>query len=116
MDLTDKSKHLHRRALNPNTNFGVGVNPAGKSAPSVHPPRQNLAWGYSERCMDKVWDLTKKIPRGRLITYGGLALALGRPRAARAVGNALNKNRDFVNIPFLNSKQLILQQDLSIRV
>ncbi|PIR92522.1 cysteine methyltransferase, partial [Candidatus Falkowbacteria bacterium CG10_big_fil_rev_8_21_14_0_10_44_15] len=43
--------------------------------------------------MDKVWDLTKKIPRGRLITYGGLALALGRPRAARAVGNALNKNR-----------------------
>ncbi|OGF18456.1 cysteine methyltransferase [Candidatus Falkowbacteria bacterium RIFCSPLOWO2_12_FULL_45_10] len=49
--------------------------------------------------MDKVWDLTKKIPRGRLITYGGLARALGRSRAARAVGNVLNKNRDFVNIP-----------------
>ena len=99
MDLTDKSKHFRRRALNPNTNFGVGVNPAGRATLSIHPPHQNLVWGYSGRCMDKVWDLTKKIPRGRLITYGGLARALGRSRAARAVGNVLNKNRDFVNIP-----------------
>lgn len=34
----------------------------------------------------------KKIPRGRVTTYRELARVLGRPRAARAVGNAMSKN------------------------
>ncbi|MDP3725125.1 MAG: MGMT family protein [Nanoarchaeota archaeon] len=33
-----------------------------------------------------------RIPRGRVATYAELALAIGHPRSARAVGNALNKN------------------------
>ncbi|MDD4900530.1 MAG: MGMT family protein [Patescibacteria group bacterium] len=40
----------------------------------------------------KVWQALKKIPRGRVTTYQELAKHLGRPKAARAVGNALNKN------------------------
>lgn len=36
-----------------------------------------------------VWRLVRKIPRGRVATYGQLAAWLGRPRAARAVGQAL---------------------------
>lgn len=48
---------------------------------------------------DKVWDLTKKIPAGKITTYGAIARALGKPQAARAVGNALNKNKDFAKIP-----------------
>ncbi len=40
----------------------------------------------------KVWRKTKSIPRGRVITYAVLARAVGKPRAARAVGNALHSN------------------------
>ncbi|MBL7100343.1 MAG: MGMT family protein [Nanoarchaeota archaeon] len=40
---------------------------------------------------DKVYKLTKKIPRGRVSTYKEISKALGC-KAYRAVGNALNKN------------------------
>lgn len=40
-----------------------------------------------------------KIPRGRVTTYSALARALGRPGAARAVGNALNKNPHLGAVP-----------------
>jgi len=36
-----------------------------------------------------VWRLVRRIPRGRVVTYGQIATRLGRPRAARAVGRAL---------------------------
>lgn len=39
----------------------------------------------------KIWNLTKKIPKGRVTTYKILAEALGT-KAYRAVGNAMNKN------------------------
>ena len=41
----------------------------------------------------------REIPRGRVITYGGLAAALGAPRAARAVGNAMASNPFALIIP-----------------
>ena len=41
----------------------------------------------------------KKIPRGRVTTYVAIARSLGRPQAARAVGNALNKNPQLVDVP-----------------
>jgi methylated-DNA-[protein]-cysteine S-methyltransferase len=33
-----------------------------------------------------------RVPYGRLETYGSLARRVGRPRAARAVGSAMNRN------------------------
>ena len=36
-----------------------------------------------------VWALTELIPEGTVTSYGALAAALGRPRAARQVGYAL---------------------------
>jgi len=39
----------------------------------------------------KVWALTRKIPRGKVSTYGEIARAMNC-RAYQAVGNALNKN------------------------
>ena len=41
---------------------------------------------------ERVWAITKKIPRGKVSTYADLAQALGNPKASRAVGNALNRN------------------------
>ena len=40
---------------------------------------------------DKVYDVTKKIPKGYVSTYGEIARALGC-KAYRAVGNALKNN------------------------
>jgi methylated-DNA-[protein]-cysteine S-methyltransferase len=39
----------------------------------------------------RVWELCKRIPKGKVSTYKELAEALGT-KAYRAVGNALNKN------------------------
>jgi AraC family transcriptional regulator, regulatory protein of adaptative response / methylated-DNA-[protein]-cysteine methyltransferase len=39
-----------------------------------------------------VWRLLLRIPRGNLVRYADLAKALGKPRAARAVGNAVGAN------------------------
>jgi uncharacterized protein YjgD (DUF1641 family) len=38
----------------------------------------------------KVYAAVKKIPKGKVVTYGQIANILGSPRAARAVGYALN--------------------------
>ncbi len=40
----------------------------------------------------KVLAVVKKIPMGETKTYKEVARAAGRPRAARVVGNILNKN------------------------
>lgn len=41
----------------------------------------------------QVWRALLKVPLGKTLTYGGLAKKIGNPKAARAVGNALNKNK-----------------------
>src|SRR6266404_8395277 len=41
---------------------------------------------------DKVYVLTKKIPRGKVATYGQLARLAGSPGAARAVGMCMKTN------------------------
>lgn len=39
-----------------------------------------------------VWEHLRRLPRGRVLTYGELAREVGRPRAARAVGRAMAAN------------------------
>jgi len=41
-----------------------------------------------------VYRLVRRIPRGKVVTYGQVAAILGQPRAARAVGMALGALRD----------------------
>jgi O-6-methylguanine DNA methyltransferase len=43
---------------------------------------------------EQIFQIVKKIPRGRVLTYKEVARRAGRPKAYRAVGNILNKNRD----------------------
>ena len=40
----------------------------------------------------KVYDVVKRIPRGKVLSYEQVAKLAGYPKAYRAVGNALNKN------------------------
>lgn len=42
----------------------------------------------------EVLKIVKKIPKGKVLTYKMVALLAGQPRAWRAVGNILNKNKD----------------------
>ena len=42
-----------------------------------------------QRFADAVLRVTRRIPPGRLATYGDVAAMAGRPRAARAVGNIM---------------------------
>lgn len=46
-----------------------------------------------------VYALLRQIPRGKVASYADIAHALGRPRAARAVGNACNRNPDSPVVP-----------------
>ena len=46
-----------------------------------------------------VWEQLRAIPYGETRTYGQIAAALGKPGAARAVGNACNKNNILIVIP-----------------
>ncbi len=39
-----------------------------------------------------VWEHLRRLPRGQTISYGELARAVGRPGAARAVGQAMARN------------------------
>ncbi|MCH8986628.1 MGMT family protein [Patescibacteria group bacterium] len=43
---------------------------------------------------EKVFAAVKKIPKGEVRSYKEVAAFINRPESARAVGNALNKNRD----------------------
>ncbi len=40
----------------------------------------------------KVYEVTRRIPKGYVATYGQIAKAIGCPCGARAVGNALHRN------------------------
>lgn len=48
---------------------------------------------------EKVYQIAKRIPSGKVATYGQIAAKLGKPKAARAVGNALHNNPDPKIIP-----------------
>ena len=48
---------------------------------------------------EKVYEAVAKIPKGETRTYAQIAVAIGYPRAYRAVGHALNKNPFLGKIP-----------------
>lgn len=43
------------------------------------------------RFAGRVLEIVKRIPRGKMFTYKEVARLAGNPRAARAVGNILNR-------------------------
>jgi methylated-DNA-[protein]-cysteine S-methyltransferase len=47
----------------------------------------------------KVWNYLKKIPKGSVKTYTQVAKAVGKPKAVRAVANAIGKNPYPPSIP-----------------
>jgi len=46
-----------------------------------------------------VWDALRRIPFGQTVSYGALAVAIGRPKAVRAVGLANGANPIAIFVP-----------------
>jgi methylated-DNA-protein-cysteine methyltransferase related protein len=49
---------------------------------------------------ERVYSLVCRVPRGRVVSYGGVAALLGHPRAARGVGQALHALPDGADVPW----------------
>ena len=85
-----------------NDEVGVDVEPDPNPDPKlVARVNEALAAGRTDVPVDlssrspfhqEVLRATARIPRGEVLTYGELAAAVGRPRAARAVGTAMARN------------------------
>lgn len=59
---------------------------------------------------EAVYALVRRIPRGRVMTYGQIATLLGCPRAARAVGYAMRASGRHDDVPWqrvINSRGAI---------
>ena len=48
---------------------------------------------------ERIYDVVRRIPRGKVATYGQIAMLAGNPRWARAVGYALHANPEPGVIP-----------------
>lgn len=48
---------------------------------------------------EKVWNALKQIPHGETRSYKDIAIAIGKPKAMRAVGMANNRNPIMIVIP-----------------
>jgi methylated-DNA-[protein]-cysteine S-methyltransferase len=66
------------------------------SAPTLD-VKLDLAEG--SRFERRVWEATRRVPYGAVVSYGMLASRLGLPGGARAVGNALGKNPVPIVVP-----------------
>ena len=64
--------------------------------------KKKISAPLKESFYAKVYEAVKKIPKGKVVTYGQIANILGSPRAARAVGYALNalKKDDLQAVPW----------------
>jgi|SRR5690554_3186779 len=48
---------------------------------------------------NQVYELVSQIPAGKVATYGQIAGMLGRPMAARVVGEAMRNTPEYLDIP-----------------
>jgi methylated-DNA-[protein]-cysteine S-methyltransferase len=63
---------------------------------------QGISRRWKEECTPfqrKVYEAVLKIPKGQVRTYAQVARMIGRPNAARAVGQALKRNHWAPKIP-----------------
>ncbi len=53
----------------------------------------------NEGFFNKVYEVVKKIPTGRVTSYGAIARHIGAPQSARMVGWAMNASHNMHDIP-----------------
>lgn len=55
--------------------------------------------GKEENFFERVYDVVRKIPPGRVSSYGAIARSLGAAKSARMVGWAMNSTSKMEDIP-----------------
>lgn len=58
-----------------------------------------IDWSKYTPFQQSVFRAILRIPKGKVWTYGQVAEKIGKPKAARAVGQALSRNQDAPVIP-----------------
>jgi methylated-DNA-protein-cysteine methyltransferase-like protein len=53
----------------------------------------------TENFFERVYEIARQIPYGRVTTYGAIAKALGTARSARMVGWAMNASHNLEDVP-----------------
>ncbi|KIX21028.1 cysteine methyltransferase [Flavobacterium sp. 316] len=48
---------------------------------------------------ERVYDIVRQIPEGKVTSYGAIAKAIGAVRSARMVGYAMNASHDMEDVP-----------------
>jgi methylated-DNA-[protein]-cysteine S-methyltransferase len=94
--------HLHYGAMQPRT----GAAPAAVRAALAQyfdgdaGALATIAWGTAGTPFQRsVWTALTTIPPGETLSYGALAVRIGRPKAVRAVGSANGANPVSVVVP-----------------
>lgn len=62
--------------------------------------RERTARTAGRSSYEVIYEVVRRIPRGRVCTYGGVARLAGLPRHARLVGYALHALRDESRVPW----------------
>ncbi len=66
---------------------------------NINQIKQTKKWAELSGFQKSVYEYVATIPHGGTKSYKEVAVAIGRPKAARAVGNALNKNPFAPDVP-----------------
>ncbi|MFD1094290.1 MGMT family protein [Salegentibacter chungangensis] len=53
----------------------------------------------NENFFERVYEVARKIPYGRVTSYGAIARVLGSPQSARMVGWAMNASKNIEDVP-----------------
>lgn len=53
----------------------------------------------TDNFFDRVYEVVKKIPYGRVTNYGSIAKYLGSAKSSRAVGYAMNASHNIADVP-----------------
>src|SRR5918995_5139510 len=96
-----KKPKTHLNYLNYNSKKLNSIEDAEKElllSSSYIPSRPKIA---TKRVLknEDVYELLRKIPAGKVTTYGDLAKALGNPSASRIVGRILGENPNPIKVP-----------------
>lgn len=68
------------------------------------------AGGSKQDFASRAYAVVRRCPRGKVVSYGGVAAILGHPRAARGVGHALKGLEPGTDVPWwrvVNSRGMI---------
>ena len=70
------------------------------TGPMKRKVKQSAAALSAEEKLHLIWSLIRRIPRGKVATYGDIAEATGMPMNPRQVGFALRKAPPGMNLPW----------------